>query len=100
MSTRRSSPRESAPRDNIPSELTTFVGRTREIREIKGLLAAGRLVTLVGAGGCGKTRLALRIARESASSYPDGAWLVELAAVGHPGRVPRAIADALGVQEA
>ncbi len=99
MEPRRRSPRETAYRGNLPSELTTFVGRIRDIREIKGLFDTGRLVTLIGAGGCGKTRLALRVARESQPVYPDGIWFVELAAVGHPDRVPRSVIDALGIQE-
>ncbi len=87
------------PRHNLPSDLTSFVGRKHEIDQIKALLETSRLVTLVGAGGCGKTRLALRVANESLRAFPDGVWLIELAAVENPALVPRVVADALGVQE-
>src|SRR6185312_9911164 len=62
---------------NLPAQLTSFIGREEEIREIQSLLATKRLITLMGAGGCGKTRLALQVASEVVGSYPDGVWLVE-----------------------
>ena len=68
-----------ARRGNLPAELTTFVGRRRQLQEIKSALAAARLVTLVGTGGVGKTRLALRSAADLRRGIPDGVWLVELA---------------------
>src|SRR5918999_2031844 len=83
----------------LPAQSTSFVGREREIAEIKGLLVSARLVTLIGAGGCGKTRLALRVAADVAHDYADGVWLVELAAVADPAFVAQAIAWALGVRE-
>ncbi|MEU2715681.1 AAA family ATPase [Streptomyces sp. NPDC007205] len=61
--------------------MTSFVGRRHEVSEVRRLLSCGRLVTLTGAGGIGKTRLALRVATEVRRSYPGGVWLVELAAL-------------------
>ncbi len=84
---------------NIPIQLTSFVGRARELAEVKGLLAGTRLLTLTGTGGTGKTRLALQVASEVLDEYPDGAWLVELAQLSDPGLVLQAIASALGVRE-
>src|ERR687883_459027 len=67
-----------APRHNLPVELTSFVGRERELAQVKQLLVAGRLVNLTGAGGVGKTRLALRLAADLLESLADGGWLVGL----------------------
>jgi predicted ATPase/DNA-binding NarL/FixJ family response regulator len=64
---------------NLPHELTSFVGRRRELAEGKRLLSAGRMLTLTGVGGVGKTRLARRIAAETARDFPDGVWLIDLA---------------------
>ncbi|WP_319730100.1 ATP-binding protein [Streptomyces niveiscabiei] len=80
---------------NLPTALNSFVGRRAETAEIRRLLAAGRLVTLTGAGGAGKTRLALTAAAASRKAFPDGVWLVELAAVRDPSAVAAATADAL-----
>jgi predicted ATPase/DNA-binding CsgD family transcriptional regulator len=80
-------------------ESTSFVGREREIAEVRALLTTTRLLTLTGAGGCGKTRLALRVAAEAAADHPDGTWLVELAGVADPALVPQAVAAAVGVRE-
>jgi predicted ATPase/DNA-binding SARP family transcriptional activator/DNA-binding NarL/FixJ family response regulator len=85
--------------NNLPVSLTSFVGREHEALEVKRLLAMTRLLTLTGAGGCGKTRLALEIARDLVRTYQDGVWLVELAALGKPELVPRAVAAALDVPE-
>ena len=68
-------------RHNLPSAITSFVGRERELAEIRGLLDAGRLVTLTGPGGVGKTRLAIEVAAGLVERYPDGIWLVELGAL-------------------
>jgi predicted ATPase/DNA-binding SARP family transcriptional activator/DNA-binding CsgD family transcriptional regulator len=86
-------------RHNLPASLTSFVGREREIVEIKRTLSMTRLLTLTGAGGAGKTRLALEVARDVAGAYPDGAWLVELASLSKGELVPQAVAQALGVRE-
>jgi non-specific serine/threonine protein kinase len=84
---------------NLPSRLTSFVGREREIAEVCALVRAGRLVTLVGAPGVGKTRLSLQIAAGVVDRFPDGAWLVELAPLSDPMLVPQAVANVLGVRE-
>ena len=84
---------------NLPAPRTSFVGREREMLEVKRTLAITRLLTLTGAGGSGKTRLALEVARNLVSSYPDGVWFVELAPLSEPELVAKAVAGALGVQE-
>jgi predicted ATPase/DNA-binding CsgD family transcriptional regulator len=84
---------------NLPAPLTSFVGRAREIGDVRGLLAGTRLLTLTGAGGCGKSRLALEVARTRLADTPDGVWIVELAALSDPGLVPHAAAAALRVAE-
>ena len=83
----------------LPAELTSFVGRRPELREVKRLLATTRLLTLTGSGGAGKTRLALRAAADMSRGFPDGAWLVSLAPVQDPLLVPHAVFSALGVQD-
>jgi predicted ATPase/class 3 adenylate cyclase/DNA-binding XRE family transcriptional regulator len=84
---------------NLPVALTSFIGRAREQAEVRAILAEARLVTLTGAGGVGKTRLALTVAAELVDQYADGVWLVELAALAEPGLVPQAVAQVLGVRE-
>ncbi|HYM70819.1 MAG TPA: AAA family ATPase, partial [bacterium] len=88
-----------AERHNLPQELSSFVGRDQERAEIVQLLSTARLLTLTGTGGCGKTRLALRVAAEVVPRYPDGVWLVELAALTDPGLVLQTVASTLGVRE-
>ena len=88
-----------ARRHNLPTRLTSFVGREAALAEAMHLLEGSRLVTLVGSGGIGKTRLALRIASDLVDFYPHGAWLVELAPVADPLLVPLTVAAALGVHE-
>ena len=85
--------------DNLPAQLTSFVGREREIAEIKRLLGVTRLLTLIGPGGCGKTRLALRVTADLLERYPHGVWFVELASLSDPALVPNSVAAALGVPE-
>jgi predicted ATPase/DNA-binding SARP family transcriptional activator/DNA-binding CsgD family transcriptional regulator len=85
------------PTNNLPVAVTSFVGREREIGDVRALLAGSRLLTLTGAGGGGKTRLALEVARAVAGAYPDGVWLVELAALDDPWLVPRVVISALGL---
>jgi len=85
--------------NNLPQQVTPFVGRTRELEEIKALLARSRLVTLFGTGGLGKTRLSLQVAADVLDAYSDGAWLVELAPLRDARLVPQAVASALGVVE-
>jgi predicted ATPase len=84
---------------NLPAQLTSFIGRRRERAEVRRLFAAARLVTVMGAGGTGKTRLALQVAADMLAEEPDGAWLVELAALADPALVPQTAANALGVRE-
>ena len=84
---------------NLPLQVTSFVGRERELAEVVRLLATERLVTLTGPGGTGKTRLALQAAAEVVDGHPDGVWLVELAALADPDLVPQAVAVAVGVPE-
>ena len=86
-------------RHNLPASLTSFVGRGREIAEARRMISVTRLLTLTGVGGSGKTRLAVEAARGIVASYPDGAWLVELAPLSEPGLVPQAVARVLGVRE-
>ncbi len=83
---------------NLPAALTTFVGRERECAELTGLLHTQRLVTVVGTGGAGKTRLAVQTAGELADGYPDGVWFVDLAGVAEPGLVATAVATVLGLR--
>ena len=87
------------PEGNLPLEVSSFVGREEELVEVGRLLVGARILTLVGAGGSGKTRLALRAAREAAGDFADGAWLAELAPLADPTLVPDAAAGALGVHE-
>src|SRR5436189_2528991 len=78
--------------------VTTFVGRERQIDEIKGRVAASRLLTLTGPGGTGKTRLSIRVAEELLDEYRDGCWFVPLETLREPDLVPSAIASALSVR--
>ena len=87
------------PRHNLPAPRTSFVGRDREIVEVKRALSMTRLLTLTGAGGSGKTRLALEVARDLVGAYPDGVWLAELAGLSEGDLVPQAVAKAVGVKE-
>lgn len=90
---------EDAYRHNLPPQLTRFIGREREIAEIAAALANHRLVTLIGAGGTGKTRLSLRVAEDIRKRYADGVWLVELATLTDPAGIPEAIRLMLRVSE-
>ena len=81
-----------------PAQLTSFIGRERETAAVQELLRATRLLTLTGAGGSGKTRLALEVASRVGAQYPDGVAWVELAPLSNPELVPHHVADALGVR--
>ena len=85
--------------NNLPAQLSAFIGRDRERSEVRALVESSRLVTLTGAGGAGKTRLALQVAAELLDGSGDGVWLVELAAVADEDAVPAAISEALGIGE-
>jgi predicted ATPase/DNA-binding CsgD family transcriptional regulator len=84
---------------NLPAQVNTYVGRTKEIGEIIGLLNHNRLVMLTGAGGSGKTRLSIQVAEELQGSYADGVWLVELANINDTSLVLPEIANALNITE-
>jgi predicted ATPase/DNA-binding CsgD family transcriptional regulator len=84
---------------NLPAEVTSFVGRRQELREVKRLLSTTRLLTLTGSGGVGKTKLALRAAADLARGFPDGVWLVLLASIHDPMLVTQATFSALGLQD-
>jgi len=84
---------------NLPTQVTSFIGREKEIQEVKDLLVRTHLLTLNGAGGCGKTRLALQVAADLLDAYPDGVWLVELASISDPALVVQTMATTLGVRE-
>jgi len=84
--------------NNLPTQVTTFIGREKEIRDGLKLLDGTRLLTLTGPGGTGKTRLSLQLAAEAAASFPDGAFWVPLAPISDPELVPSTIAHSLGVQ--
>jgi predicted ATPase/class 3 adenylate cyclase/DNA-binding CsgD family transcriptional regulator len=84
---------------HLPVQLTSFVGRDAEMVEVRDMLAKNRLVTLTGAGGVGKTRLAVQVAEAVAGNYGDGAWYVDLAPITDPDLVPIAAARALGLPD-
>jgi predicted ATPase/DNA-binding SARP family transcriptional activator len=96
------SPPEASDRrlTNLPIPLTSFIGREDEVNEIKRLLADCRLLTLAGAGGSGKTRLAIRVAGEVGSMFSEGIWWIELGVLVEPQLVPQAVAKVLNVPEA
>lgn len=85
--------------NNLPRQLTSFIGRDREITEIKELLERTMLLTLTGVGGSGKTRLALQVAADVVDHYPDGVWWVPLAPLSEPSLIPQAVASATGIRE-
>jgi predicted ATPase/DNA-binding SARP family transcriptional activator/DNA-binding CsgD family transcriptional regulator len=87
------------PHHNLPTPLTSFVGREREMLEARRLLSMTRLLTLTGAGGSGKTRLAQEVARGLTGAYPDGTWIVEFAPLSDPALVAQAVASVLDVRE-
>ncbi|HET9332519.1 MAG TPA: adenylate/guanylate cyclase domain-containing protein [Gemmatimonadota bacterium] len=83
---------------NLPIQLTSFVGREREIAEIRAIIPANRLVTLTGSGGSGKTRIALQVAAELIGTFPDGTWFVDLSPLTDPALIPQTVAQVLGVR--
>ena len=85
--------------NNLPRQVTSFVGRSVELAEVRTLLGKTRLLTLLGVGGIGKTRLSLQVATETLDDYPDGVWFVELAPLTDARLVPQAVASVLGVKE-
>ena len=91
--------RSSRPLHNLPQQLSSFIGRAREIQEAGRLLKGARLLSLLGMGGIGKTRLALRLASDILGSYADGVWFLDLAPIADASLVPGEAAKVLGVQE-
>ena len=86
-------------RTNLPGQLTSFVGRERELIDLESLSRAHRLVTVIGTGGTGKTRLMIQAAAEMVSEQPDGVWLVDLAPISDPDLIALAVARALGIRD-
>ena len=97
-----SPPRRSRPpprRDNLPAEVTSFVGRQTELLELREIIATSRLVSLTGAGGVGKTRLAVRVAAGLVNDFTDGVWLVDLEPLTVPDLLAQTVATTLGIRE-
>jgi predicted ATPase/class 3 adenylate cyclase len=85
--------------NNLSTQLTSFIGREKEIAELKQELKAHRLVTLTGSGGTGKTRLSLQVAADLLDSFPNGVWFIELAPLTDPDLIPQTILSAIGISE-
>jgi predicted ATPase len=90
--------RETVP-NNLPSNLSSFIGRERQKAEVSKLLTQNRLVTLTGVGGGGKTRLSIEVARERLASAPDGVWRLEMASLADPALVPQTLTSVLGLRD-
>jgi predicted ATPase/class 3 adenylate cyclase len=88
------------PTNNLPTQLTTFIGRERELKDAQAKLETSRLLTLIGPGGTGKTRLSLQIAAEQLARFEDGVWFVELAPISDPAYIVSTIATVFDVREA
>jgi predicted ATPase len=88
------------PPYNLPLQLSSFIGREREVAEVKRLIGNNRLLTLTGSAGCGKTRPALVVALEVVGDFEDGTWWVALDSLSEPNLLPQAVAAALGAREA
>jgi len=91
--------KELRPTDNLPVQLTSFVGREKEFGDVKRLLQEAHMLTLVGPGGTGKTRLSIQVAQNLLGDYSDGVWLIELASILDPLLVPRTTAIAIGLRD-
>src|SRR5712692_5541462 len=87
------------PPNNLPNFLTSFIGRQDDVAQVKQEMSTARLLTLTGPGGCGKTRLALKVAAELLAEFRDGAWWCDLAAVTDPAYVAQTIRSALRLAE-
>ncbi|MGH2372158.1 MAG: tetratricopeptide repeat protein [bacterium] len=85
--------------NNLPRQLTSFIGREHEMTQVKRLLSTTRLLTLTGSGGCGKTRLALQVGADLVEAFADGVWFVDLAPLSDSALVPQAVASALRMRE-
>src|SRR6266545_5860249 len=86
-------------RHNLPTQMTSFIGREQEMEEIKQAILTHRLVTLTGSGGTGKTRLSLQVAADLLDQFPDGIWFIELAPLTNPDLIPQTILYIFGVAE-
>ncbi len=84
---------------NLGRQLSSFIGREKELEDIKRMMQSTQLLTLLGPGGTGKTRLMLQVAEETIEEYPDGVWLIELAPLSDPDLIPERVATALNIQE-
>ena len=85
--------------NNLPEDLTSFIGREHEIASVAALLGTNRMVTLLGTGGCGKTRLSLQVAALAVDEFPDGIWFVELAPIDDPELIAATVATAMSLRE-
>lgn len=85
--------------NNLPQQVTSFIGRQREVREIRDLLGSARLITLLGMGGLGKTRLSLRVAGEVMGRFPDGVWFLDFAPIRDPSLIVSEAAQVLGIRD-
>ena len=84
---------------NLPAQLTSFIGREKEIGDVKDLIKTHRLITLIGSGGTGKTRLSLQVAADLLDSFPDDVWFVEFAPLSDPARVQQTVITTIGLRE-
>ncbi len=89
----------SPPSHNLPLQLTRFIGREKETKELNSLVENNRLVTITGSGGCGKTRISLQIAREYLDKFQDGVWFIDLSPLEDPELIPRELANTLSITE-
>jgi hypothetical protein len=85
--------------NNLPTQLTSFIGREKEIAEIRALLDSARLVTLTGSGGTGKTRLSIEVGTQELDHFTNGVWMIELAPLSDPEQIIPALAQAFGLQD-
>jgi predicted ATPase/class 3 adenylate cyclase len=85
--------------NNLPPQITSFIGREAEIKEVTELLSTTRLLTIMGSGGCGKTRLSLQVAAQVLEQFPDGVWFIELAPLTDPNLVPQVVGHTLAIRE-
>ena len=92
-------PAKSKPQHNIPLQLSSFIGREKERKAIARLIDTHRLVTLIGAGGIGKTRLSLKVGEQLLQDFTDGVWFVELASLNEPALVPQAVSTVFDIME-